>query len=143
MDTDILKKVKGYALDSNIISFLIKKNERVKRKFDEEKIKESVISIPPFAYYEVKRGFIAAKSTARLREFASICTDYPVGKVSDDVIEEAVNIYADLKTRGINIDDMDVFIAAWCIVHEFTLVTNNIKHFSQINKLKLEDWSAA
>jgi predicted nucleic acid-binding protein len=36
---------------------------------------------------------------------------------------------------------MDIFIAAWCRVNDFTLVTNNKDHFAQISGLVLEDWS--
>jgi len=46
-----------------------------------------------------------------------------------------------LSNKGWNIGEMDIFIAAWCRVNDFTLVTNNTAHFAPIPGLALEDWS--
>jgi predicted nucleic acid-binding protein len=53
----------GFGLDTNIVSFRLKRNELVKRNIDRElEVKTSVI-IPPFVYYEVKRGLLDARAT--------------------------------------------------------------------------------
>ena len=41
--------------------------------------------------------------------------------------------------KGITIDDMDLLIAATCLVNNCALVTDNIKHFQKIPGLKLFD----
>ena len=38
-------------------------------------------------------------------------------------------------------DNFDVLIAATAITHEFTLVTNNSKHFVRFEGLMMEDWT--
>ena len=50
---------------------------------------------------------------------------------------EAANIVAQLKTKRKTIDKPDLFIAATAVVHDLTLDTLNIKHFIDIDKLKL------
>jgi predicted nucleic acid-binding protein len=54
--------------------------------------------------------------------------------------EEAALIHARLKSRNITIEPDDIFIAAFCIVREYTLVTNNTKHFKHIDGLMYTDW---
>jgi tRNA(fMet)-specific endonuclease VapC len=131
----------GYALDANIVSFRMKDHKAVTRRLDKANKNEWNVQIPPFAYYEVKRGLLAIKASARLRQLASLREAYPVGRNDDRVFEEAAVIWADLSNKGWNIDDMDIFIAAWCRVNGFTLVTNNTAHFAPIPGLALEDWS--
>jgi tRNA(fMet)-specific endonuclease VapC len=46
-----------------------------------------------------------------------------------------------LKTNGNSLADMDLMIASIALHHEMVLVTNNIKHFNRIKKLKLENWA--
>jgi predicted nucleic acid-binding protein len=50
---------------------------------------------------------------------------------------QAANIVAELKTKRKTIDKPDLFIAATAIVHELTLHTLNLKHFIDIEGLKL------
>lgn len=42
-----------------------------------------------------------------------------------------------LKTKGEIIEDIDIFIAATCLVHNLQLITFNAKHFSRIPNLKI------
>jgi predicted nucleic acid-binding protein len=132
-----------FGLDSCIISFELKGNNTVIQNRNRAKQNGSDIVIPPVAYYEVKRGFLAINATKRMSDFAEMCKDYTVGQMDNSILEEAANIYAELKPQGINIDDNDIYIAAYCKVHGLTLVTNNTRHFEDIDGLALADWSAA
>jgi len=49
-------------------------------------------------------------------------------------------INLDLQSRKITIDDADIFIAGYCIQNNFTLITNNTKHFENIKNLRIENW---
>jgi predicted nucleic acid-binding protein len=133
----------GYGLDTNIISFDLKGNIIVKRNLRRELDAKTRVLIPPFAYYEAKRGLVDAKATKQLRLFNRLLEDCPLGPISHSVFEAAVDIYVDLKSKGRLCDDMDVLIAAWCKTYDLTLVTNNIKHFENIAGLSLADWSVA
>ncbi len=52
----------------------------------------------------------------------------------------AALIRADLESRGEMIGPYDVLLAGQAISMGFTLVTNNIREFSRINKILLADW---
>lgn len=45
-----------------------------------------------------------------------------------------------LKEQGNIIADMDLMIASIALKNQAILVTNNIKHFIRIKKIKLENW---
>jgi predicted nucleic acid-binding protein len=131
----------GYGLDSNTISFRLKRNELVRRNLGRELDAKTNVYIPPFAYYEVKRGLVNVNATAQLHAFDELLKDCPLGEASEAVFEAAVNIHSTLKAKGRIIDDMDILIAAFCQTYGLTLVTNNIKHFENIPGLTLVDWS--
>jgi predicted nucleic acid-binding protein len=133
----------GFALDSNIISFHLKDNETVTQNIDQRVEAEVKVLIPPFAFYEVKRGLVAAKATRQLRIFDELLTRCPLGEATEAVFEAAVDIHVILKTKGRLCDDMDILIAAFCKTYGLTLITNNTKHFENIPGLSLADWSAA
>jgi predicted nucleic acid-binding protein len=132
----------GFALDSNIVSFRLKENAIVKRNIDQRVDANIKVIVPPFAYYEVKRGLVDANATRQLRSFDRLLQDCPVGPISQTVFEAAVAIYVDLKTKGRICDENDIYIAAWCQTYGLTLVTNNTRHFENIPGLALADLSA-
>ena len=50
-------------------------------------------------------------------------------------------IAAALATAGEHIGQMDTLIAGHAMAVHATLVTNNQRHFSKVNGLKLENWT--
>ena len=53
------------------------------------------------------------------------------------------NIKAELRNRGMLIEDFDILVAATARAHGLTLVTNNAQHFRRILNLSLESWTQA
>jgi predicted nucleic acid-binding protein len=133
----------GFALDTNIVSFDLKDNETVKRNIIQKTEAKIKVVIPPFVYYEAKRGLVDARATRQLRIFDELLKRCPVGPISQAVFEAAVDIYVSLKAKGRLCDENDIYIAAWCKTYGLTLVTNNTKHFENIPGLSLVDWSVA
>jgi predicted nucleic acid-binding protein len=63
-----------------------------------------------------------------------------VFSIDDDVINIASDLYAQLRKKGVTIGDADIFIAAIVIKNKGILVTNNIKHYENIEQLNLINW---
>ena len=57
-----------------------------------------------------------------------------------EIWEKAIEIYVELITNGTPRQDADIFIAAFCIVNDYTLITNNTRHYDIIKDLKMENW---
>jgi predicted nucleic acid-binding protein len=131
--------MKYYALDSNIITYYIKRDTKVIDRIDNERKKGNKLIIPPIAYYESIRGLMYLNATAKLKLFNKLCSN-GVGIINKDILDIAVSIYITLQKKGIIIGDNDILIAAFCLKHNLILVTNNVKHFENIDGLITENW---
>jgi len=129
-----------YALDTNIITYILKNDIEVVMQYRKETREGNGFIIPPIVFYEVQRGLLAREIQTKLQAFKSFCKKIPVGDISLPVLLKAAKIYALLHQQGNLIEDSDIFIAAYCIINDFTLVTNNTRHFERIDGLKLVNW---
>ena len=64
----------------------------------------------------------------------------PIGVFDENVWVTAAHIYAALCRQGNRIEDADIFVAAFCLVNGHTLVTDNTRHFENIEGLKFVIW---
>ena len=130
-----------YALDSNIISYWLQRNFLVRSRLFQVASRGHTIVIPPTTYYELLRGFKHKEAPGKEYSFRLMCRTYVVGNIDLDVWEKAAHIYAATRKIGKPIEDNDILIAAFCIVNGYTLVTNNVRHFENIDGLEVENWA--
>jgi tRNA(fMet)-specific endonuclease VapC len=133
--------VSTFVLDSNIISFYLKGNAVVSRNMEQAMNDDHTIVIAPIAYYEVKRGLRLIGAAKQLQKLCSLCELFPVGTFDDALLEIAVDIYVEERKAKRNTEDADILIAAFCRQHDYILVTDNAKHFRDIDRLRLVNWS--
>jgi predicted nucleic acid-binding protein len=129
-----------YALDTNMITYYLKGNKTIIDRLADETDNENIIFIPPIVFYEIKRWLLTINSSKKLALFEAMCSLSGIDLIDREILEKASAIYSDLQKRGIAIGDNDILIAAYCIYHDYTLVTNNEKHFKHIANLKIENW---
>ena len=130
----------GYLLDTNIITALLKKNEKVNRELDKISSQEQEVFISCITFYEIKRGLLYAKATRQISEFEQQCKKYKVVLLNDlQIIEKAAEIHADLKRKGTPIQDADILIAATAIVKGLILVSND-SDMLRVVDVTVEDW---
>jgi tRNA(fMet)-specific endonuclease VapC len=129
-----------YALDTNIVSYYLREDNTIVSKFNEILQNGDKIAIPPFVYYEVKRGLETVNAVKKLTVFETICSIAISNVIKKDTLDIAVKIYTDLCKKGKIVGDSDLFIAACCIQNDYILVTNNVKHFENIAGLTIENW---
>jgi predicted nucleic acid-binding protein len=132
--------VSVFALDSNIVSFYLRQNQCVIQRVQDEITAGNEVFIGPVAYYEVKRGLMAINAQKRLMEFAALCNVLGVGQLDNTLLDTAAEIYIELREKKQTIEDADILTAAFCKIHDFILVTHNIRHFELIYGLRYCDW---
>jgi len=130
-----------YALDTNIIIHLLKDTPSVVSQYDEKIAKNIPIIIPPYVDFEIRRGLRYADATAKEKIYQCLCDSCEVGEMQRETWIYAANLYSDIRHSKYTICDADILIAAFCILNEYTLITNNTKDFSKIKKIQIEDWT--
>lgn len=128
-----------YALDSNIVSCYLKSNSGLIKRIDAE-IQNNNIVISPIVYYEIRNWLIGNNANKKIAIFEKMYSDNGIGIIDKSTMDIASIIFVKLQKRGIVIDDADILIAAWCIQNDYILVSNNLKHFENIENLKVENW---
>jgi tRNA(fMet)-specific endonuclease VapC len=121
-----------FALDTNILTYLLRKNTQVEYAFQNVLEQGNEYVIPPMVYYEFKRWLTVKNAYAQLDKFDTIYRPTLKLPMNEHCWDKAVDIYATLTKSGQIIDDADILIAAYCIVNWYTLVTNNEQHFQRV-----------
>jgi tRNA(fMet)-specific endonuclease VapC len=113
----------------------------LKEKF--KQVNQKDIFISEITLAELKFGFEKGIKTEKKK---IVLEDFLTG-VQVLPIYESIDFYATEKARlqkkGTPIDDFDLLIAATSITHNLIMVTNNTKHFKNVNNITLEDWTTA
>ena len=91
-------------------------------------------------YFEIERWLLEIGALNKHAEFKRMCRDVPPEEFNLDVWNIAAELYVQMRQKGQPIDDVDLMIAAFCITNDYTLVTNNTRHFERIDRLKLVNW---
>jgi predicted nucleic acid-binding protein len=129
-----------YALDTNILTYYLKGNEKILDKVDQEVMNDNII-IPPFAYYEIKKWLMAVNSKIKLQAFEKLFERLGIDAIEKETLDLSLSIYIKLRKNGITVDDGDLLIAAYCIQNNYTLVSNNQKHFEKIENIQVVNWT--
>ncbi len=90
--------------------------------------------------YEILRGLKAKNATRQLVAFDRFCAANTILPLTDAIIVQAAEIYADLYRRGELIGDADILIAATALVGGYGVITNNERHFGRITGLTTDYW---
>ena len=131
-----------YLLDTNICIYIIKKKPpNVLRKFKTLKLGD--IGISSITVAELRYGVEKSKYGARNRRAVEqFLTPLAIADFDAKAAQTYGQIRATLEAKGTPIGPLDTLIAAHALSLGVTLVTNNIKEFSRVPGLKLENWAA-
>jgi len=129
-----------YALDTNIVSYYLKGNKQVVERLDSEAENDNIL-IPFFVYFEIKKWLMALDSKNKLSAFDEMFEEFGASMIDRETFDLALSIYIKLREAGITVDDGDLLIAAYCILNNHILVTNNERHFKSIEGLQVVNWA--
>lgn len=134
----ILKQV---LIDTDIISFFFRGNEKVKEHFQVYLKNFERINICIITYYEILSGLKYRDSKKLLTSFLKFLDHNNIIPLTQNSVDVSASIYASLRKKGILLDDVDLLIAGISISNDMTLITHNTKHFYRIDNLDIEDWT--
>ena len=94
----------------------------------------------------MKRWLVLRNATTQIRKFTGLYQDSIKSEMTLEVWEKAIELYVRLISQGTPIGrdgkESDIFIASFCIVNDYALVTNNTKHYQYIKELKTINWKS-
>ena len=128
-----------YMLDIDTVSFLVKKSPSVIKNLI--KHEDDEICISSITYAELCFGLEKKGSEKLFDEVSAIMGKILIIDFDDSQSELYGKIRLELEKLGTPLGDMDMLIAAAALSSGAILVSHNIKHFSKIKGIKLEDWS--
>lgn len=108
-------------VDTDILSFYFKGDQKVANKFNGYLREFDVINISIITYYEILGGLKFKDAERQIREFEEFVANNTIIHIS----EESAKI---------------ILIAGIAIENELTLITNNESHYQSIKGLKIENW---
>jgi tRNA(fMet)-specific endonuclease VapC len=129
----------GYLLDTNIISDVIHNPfglaaQRIE-KIGAKEIYTSIVVASELRYGCAKKG--SAKLLAKVDALLEMVPVLPLDIPADI---RYGSIRAELESRGQTIGSNDLLIAAQACALGLTLVTDNVREFSRVRGLSLENW---
>ena len=127
-------------LDTDILSYYFRGDLKVAEKTNEYLSTFNQINISIITYYEIIRGLKFKKAQKQLNEFEEFIINNNIIHISEKSARISGDIYAGLRSKGIIIGTSDILIAGVAIDNDLTLITNNIKHYALIPKLKMGNW---
>ena len=129
-----------YVLDTNIITAILKGDEKVKKRAQEVIVRGEEILINGISYYETKRGLLAVNATAQLGKFNLLCKTFGVILLdTQSIFDEAAETFANLQHKGEPLEDADILIASIVKIWDFILVSDDTD-FHRIQGLRIENW---
>ena len=130
-----------YMLDTNICIYAIKhKPEKVFQKLQE--VEPEDVCVSSVTYAELVHGVekSAAVEKNRLALFM-LLANIEILDFDVDAADCYGKIRADLEKKGTLIGPLDMMIAGHAQSLGHTVVTNNVKEFSRVSNLKIENWA--
>jgi tRNA(fMet)-specific endonuclease VapC len=128
-----------YLIDTDIVINSIKGNKKVNQRISEYAAIPKAISIITFGelLYGAKKSIQRDKNTSIIYRLAEI---FPIVGITRSTIEAFTDVKMALDLKGERIEDFDLLIAATALSLNYTLITNNTKHYKRIEGLQLENW---
>jgi len=128
--------MKSFLIETSVIIDYLKGKEEAKRLIDSLK---GDLSSSYFCLAELFEGVMRVNEPDKHEEailiyFASLTNIYSLDMRT---VKKFGELRARLKKEGTIIEDIDLFLAATCLVYDLTLVTFNKKHFSHVKELTI------
>jgi tRNA(fMet)-specific endonuclease VapC len=128
----------SFLLDTDILSAHLRGHALVSAQL---LLRTGQLSTSAVTLAELKTWLYRGNTPQRYRDgLALLMAEIAVLPVDEAVAERFGDVGARLLDAGTTIATPDLLIAATSLVHNLTLVTGNVRHFSAVPGLRIENW---
>lgn len=129
-----------YLIDTSIFVFSLRGDAKIAAHLSQSIAEPRALSVITFG--ELLCGAMKcnqpAQNVASVRRIGEL---YPIIDLTPPIIERFAALRVQLEREGQRLDDFDLLIAATALHMRYSLVTSNLRHFSRIPGLAVEDWA--
>ncbi len=128
-----------YLLDTDTLIYVYKRSGNCLTRLTQQP--DDDIAVSSINLFELEFGI--AKSLHRdlmERYLTEVCSRYTVLNFDPVAARQAGAIRAQLQVQGTPIGPYDVLVAGVALAHDLTIVTRNVREFSRLPNLKVENW---
>lgn len=132
----------GVLIDSNVLIDLERQARDLSsyiRGREDEEVFLSVISASELLH-GVHRAKRAKTRARRLAFVEAVLAAFPVLEIDLATARSHAQLWSDLEKRGLMIGVHDSWLAATCLAHGLTLVTQDVRAFERVPGLSVEVW---
>ena len=124
-------------LDTDTISYYLSGSQSVKNQFIKH---QYALASTTINYAELMYGLKKRDNKKYLPKVKMIFDNIKIYDFDKKSAEVFSTLKAEMQNKGIVVADMDLMIASIALANGEKLISNNVKHFSKIDKLELENW---
>lgn len=130
--------MKQYLLDTCIVVFLFRDKYNVAEQLDAVGLENCFISEVTIAELQagVEKSSCKHLNQQILDKFVSMINVIPFSSVIKRYAQEK----AVMEKQGLRVADFDLLIGCSALENNLIMVTDNVKHFASIPRIKLENW---
>lgn len=129
-----------YLLDTDTCIYALKQNPAVLNRLLTQSREEIALSVISEA--ELRTGAAKSDSAAKtLRLVENFLRPLSILEFTSDDASAYAQVRAKLERTGTPIGPLDTLIAAQAVARKLVLVSNNLREFSRIAGLRLENWA--
>ncbi len=132
-----------YLLDTDILSYVLEKNDSVISKLKIVLKENAEILICPVVFYELMRGLHHHNMLRQIKFLKTLIGFHTWCEFNVKTWGKGAELWAELRKKGNPTGkdfDADVLIAAQAFEHKAVVVTHNNKHFEYL-EVSCEDWA--
>jgi tRNA(fMet)-specific endonuclease VapC len=131
--------VTRYLLDTNVVADLVR-NPGGRAAARVSEVGDGSVATSIIVAAEIRYGLAKRSSASLLAQTEAVLSGLPILPFEQPAEEAYGALRADLESRGRPIGANDMFIAAHALALRCTLVTDNVREFSQVRSLQIENW---
>ena len=129
-----------YLLDTDTIIYSLKGNRRVMDNLAAHSDAPKAISVITFGelIFGARKSQRVQENLAKVYRVREI---FPIVDITPAIMECFGELKSDLEKSGTSVADLDLMVGATALTIGYSVVTNNVAHFSRIPGLSVENWS--
>jgi tRNA(fMet)-specific endonuclease VapC len=131
------------ALDTNVFIDLIRgRKALIRQRRDRAILAGEILVTSLIVYHELRFGVTLSRDpVGEALNVAEVLDGVIIEPLNEDDVTAAAAVRAKLRPHGSPVGPYDVLIAGQALARGWTLVTSNVREFSRVGGLDLQDWS--